>query len=189
MTFVKICGITRPDDARHAVDCGADAIGLVFAAGSPRRIDAAAAAAIAAAVEGRTACVGVFRDQTAEEIDAIRQRVRLELRSQAAGDATLLRCSSPVGMMDLTDDAVVDELYAMQRKLGSVRVCSRPDAVLHTDHITVEGEICFHPDRTGIEDLVVLTRSTALAADRVEETLLGIDSDGSAGLAEGRRDG
>ena len=78
MTFVKICGITCPDDARHAADCGADAIGLVFAAGSPRRVDPAAAAAITTAVHGRTACVGVFRDHPADEVDAIRQQVQLD---------------------------------------------------------------------------------------------------------------
>lgn len=36
MTFVKICGITRPEDARVAVEAGADAIGVVMCSASPR---------------------------------------------------------------------------------------------------------------------------------------------------------
>ena len=36
MTFVKICGITRPEDARAAVEAGADAIGVVMCSASPR---------------------------------------------------------------------------------------------------------------------------------------------------------
>ncbi len=36
MTFVKVCGITRPEDARVAVEAGADAIGVVMCSESPR---------------------------------------------------------------------------------------------------------------------------------------------------------
>src|SRR5690606_25119075 len=34
--FVKICGVTRPEDARVAVEAGADAVGVVMASDSPR---------------------------------------------------------------------------------------------------------------------------------------------------------
>ena len=47
-TRIKICGITRPEDAQVAVASGADAIGLVFYAKSPRAVDAAAAREITA---------------------------------------------------------------------------------------------------------------------------------------------
>ena len=48
MTWVKVCGLTRPEDVDAAVEAGADAIGLVLAAGSSRRLDIAAAASLGA---------------------------------------------------------------------------------------------------------------------------------------------
>lgn len=59
---VKICGITRPRDARAARDAGASAIGMIFWPRSPRCVSAQAAAEIAFAAEGMTR-VGVFVDQ------------------------------------------------------------------------------------------------------------------------------
>ena len=44
MTAIKICGITREADARAAAHSGANAIGLVFYAGSPRHVTPARAA-------------------------------------------------------------------------------------------------------------------------------------------------
>jgi phosphoribosylanthranilate isomerase len=48
-TLVKICGLTRPEDARAAVEAGADWLGFVLLGDSPRLIEARAAAAITAA--------------------------------------------------------------------------------------------------------------------------------------------
>ena len=57
---VKICGITSVRDARVAVEAGADAIGLVFAAESPRRVTLARAAQIARSLPPSVTPVGVF---------------------------------------------------------------------------------------------------------------------------------
>lgn len=59
-TRVKICGITRPEDAAAAVDAGADAIGLVFHPGSPRYVETGRAAAIAAGVGPFVTVTGLF---------------------------------------------------------------------------------------------------------------------------------
>lgn len=68
MFTIKICGITTPDDARAAVEAGADAIGLNFYPPSPRCIDLATARTIVDAVGNRLCKVGLFVNASAEEI-------------------------------------------------------------------------------------------------------------------------
>ena len=53
MVKVKVCGITRVDDALLASDLGASAIGFVFWPRSPRYLDPAGARVIAARLPGR----------------------------------------------------------------------------------------------------------------------------------------
>ncbi|HEY2911468.1 MAG TPA: phosphoribosylanthranilate isomerase [Gemmataceae bacterium] len=57
---VKICGVATPEDARHAAESGADALGLNFYSQSPRCISATHAAAIVRAIPAFTSVVGVF---------------------------------------------------------------------------------------------------------------------------------
>jgi phosphoribosylanthranilate isomerase len=63
---VKICGITRPEDAAAAAAAGADLLGVVFA-GGPRRVDRARAMEIVAAA-GHRPVLGVFGSQPIDEI-------------------------------------------------------------------------------------------------------------------------
>jgi phosphoribosylanthranilate isomerase len=65
---VKFCGITNIDDAAEAVRLGAWAIGLIHFHGSPRDVDPAAAAEIAAAFRRKCEVVGVFVNPTLEEV-------------------------------------------------------------------------------------------------------------------------
>jgi phosphoribosylanthranilate isomerase len=73
--FVKICGITRAEDADAAVAAGANAIGFVFWPDSPRRVAVDVAKRIAAATSVQT--VGVFVDQPADEVNRIADAVGL----------------------------------------------------------------------------------------------------------------
>ena len=57
---IKVCGLTRPDEARATADLGADAIGLVFYPKSPRNVRFEEAAAITAQLPDNVAAVGVF---------------------------------------------------------------------------------------------------------------------------------
>ncbi len=75
--LIKICGITRLEDACAAVDAGASAIGFVFWPASPRRIGPDQARAIAASLPPFVTTVGVFVNQPIAEINAIADRARL----------------------------------------------------------------------------------------------------------------
>jgi phosphoribosylanthranilate isomerase len=57
---IKICGVTTPEDAWHAAECGADAVGLNFYPKSPRCVTPQQAAAIVRALPPCAAPVGVF---------------------------------------------------------------------------------------------------------------------------------
>ena len=76
--FVKICGITRAQDADLAAGLGANALGFVFWPNSPRYISADAAKAIAATVPAHVLKVGVFVDQPVEEVARIMADVGLD---------------------------------------------------------------------------------------------------------------
>ena len=75
--FVKICGITRIEDAVAAAEMGADAIGFVFWPASPRFIDPYRARKIAMALPRLITTVGVFVDQPAEYVHGVANLVRL----------------------------------------------------------------------------------------------------------------
>jgi phosphoribosylanthranilate isomerase len=75
--LVKICGITRMEDAEAAVDAGADALGFIFWPGSQRFIDPYRARAIVAALPPLVTAVGVFVNQPGEYVAGVAALVRL----------------------------------------------------------------------------------------------------------------
>ena len=92
-TRVKICGITRLSDGLAAAHEGADAIGFIFWAGTPRRIAAEAAAAIARALPPYVSTSGLFVDPEPAEVRAILAAVPLDLL-QFHGDEPPELCGS-----------------------------------------------------------------------------------------------
>lgn len=91
-TRVKICGITRVEDAQAAVRAGADAIGLVFDPKSPRYVTKERAASIAQAVGPFVSIVALFVDAAAETIRDTLSRVPVTLL-QFHGSETPGQCS------------------------------------------------------------------------------------------------
>lgn len=78
-TRVKICGITRVEDALAAAAAGCDAIGLVFYAGSSRHVTPQRAAEIVVALPPFVTVVGLFVDAPTAEVLAVTGQVRLDI--------------------------------------------------------------------------------------------------------------
>jgi len=78
MSLLKVCGITRAEDAAAACEQGYDAIGLVFA-DSPRRVDLKRAVDICSSLPASVLRVGVFAGQDIEEVRAVMERCGLDL--------------------------------------------------------------------------------------------------------------
>lgn len=85
---VKVCGLTRAEDVIGCAEAGADLVGCIFAAQSPRRVTPAQAAALPRTAAKR---VGVFVEQTVPEILAIMDEAALDL-AQLHGDHTPEDC-------------------------------------------------------------------------------------------------
>jgi phosphoribosylanthranilate isomerase len=96
---VKVCGVTRPEDAALAVELGADLLGINFWPGSPRGVTLDQARAVADAVRGRTLLAGVFVDQDPAFVAAAVVAVGLDL-VQLHGD------EGPAMLGQLTDAGV-----------------------------------------------------------------------------------
>ncbi len=108
-TRVKICGITRPEDARSAGMLGTDAIGLVFSPPSPRFVSIQAAQAVRDAVQPFVSVVALFMDAEAAFVEDIIAQVRVDIL-QFHGAETAGFCSGfglpyikAVPMMDNPD--------------------------------------------------------------------------------------
>ena len=90
-TRIKICGIKHLDDALKAVECGADAIGLIFVEKSPRYSSLAAARVVAESLPPFVTTVGLFMDAPAETVREALKVVPLNLL-QFHGDESPAFC-------------------------------------------------------------------------------------------------
>ena len=122
-TRVKICGITRREDALKAAAVGADAIGLVFYGPSPRNVDPAIAAQIVADMPPFVTVVGLFVDAPVTWVETVMHTVPLDLL-QFHGDESEADCArfgkpyiKAIRMRDGVDMAVMAETYASSRGL------------------------------------------------------------------------
>lgn len=86
MTKVKICGLMELKDVLAAVNSGADAVGFVFAP-SRRQISVETAKELADAVPSKVMKIGVFVNETLEEVERIAKEVPLDV-IQLHGDET-----------------------------------------------------------------------------------------------------
>ncbi|MEH6581673.1 MAG: phosphoribosylanthranilate isomerase [Halioglobus sp.] len=91
-TRIKICGITRPEDAQVAVECGTDAIGLVFYPDSPRAVSVEQAVACTSMVPPFVSVVALFVNESATVIRRILSSVPVDV-IQFHGDESEAFCA------------------------------------------------------------------------------------------------
>jgi phosphoribosylanthranilate isomerase len=84
---VKICGITRPEDASAAAMAGADAIGLVFHPASPRHVTVERAREIVAATPAFVTVTGLFLDPPERAVSETLESVALDLLQFHGGES------------------------------------------------------------------------------------------------------
>lgn len=89
---IKICGITRVEDAISATEQGVDAIGLVFYPHSPRSVSITQAKAIADALPPFVSIVALFVNPTSAEVKQVLKSVRIDLL-QFHGDEDEMACA------------------------------------------------------------------------------------------------
>jgi phosphoribosylanthranilate isomerase len=92
-TRIKICGITREEDVRAAVQAGADALGFVFYAPSPRCVTAQQAGALIAAMPPFVTPVALFVNATVDQVAEVARHAPFALL-QFHGDETPEQCAA-----------------------------------------------------------------------------------------------
>jgi len=114
---IKICGITRPEDAELALRLGADTIGCVFHAGSARAVSDQAAREIRGVVGDSATMVGLFVDPGVSAVEAVLDRVDVDVL-QFHGEEPPEFCEQfarpylkAVAMTAEVDLAAIDQAY------------------------------------------------------------------------------
>ena len=115
MTKIKICGITRPEDALEACLAGADALGFNFSSSSPRSIAPDDARKIITQMPPLVTPAGIFVEQTPDEIsDLCRycglQVAQLHSDSYTPEQALQVRCTKVIRVFRPGPDFRIDEV-------------------------------------------------------------------------------
>ena len=168
VTKVKICGITRPEDARIAEEAGADAIGLIFAERSKRFLTVERAKDISEAVGIFTKRVGVFLNSPQEEVLKVANELRLdavqlhgdESNSYVANVAEHFPVIKAVAITDEVDRAKLEEIPAHALLIdgitpgsGDVFDWSKAEALQGMENLILAGGLTPDNVLAGIEAL------------------------------------
>ena len=134
---VKVCGLTRVDEALACARAGVDWLGLNFHPGSPRRVDPGVALAIIAALPPECEAVGLFVDRPPEEVAETAARLglrRVQLHgSEPPEDLLALAHLFIIRAYRLGDESAVSHMMADLRRAGELG--RLPDALLVDGHL------------------------------------------------------
>lgn len=122
MVRVKICGITNPEDALWAAECGADAVGFIFA-DSPREISPERAREIRAGLPPFVSAVGIFVDPDPRRVREIFDDVALDFVQLYGGDEREFLEESGLGPRRLIRSISVgskDDLNEIEKTSASI---------------------------------------------------------------------
>jgi phosphoribosylanthranilate isomerase len=134
---IKICGLTRVDEAVACVNAGADWVGLNFHVRSPRHVDLERAAEIIAALPRPSQAVGLFVDRPAIEVASVARSLGL-MAVQLHGDEPL------------QDLLILDHLWIIR----AFRLASAADVERMSDYLTHAGELGRLPDAVLVDAFV-----------------------------------
>jgi phosphoribosylanthranilate isomerase len=128
-TEIKICGITRLEDALCAAACGADAVGFIFHPASPRCLTPERARAIIARLPEGIATVGVFVNRTREAVEQTVEACGLDL-IQLHGDESPAYCRHfpPERVIKAVSPGTPEELRALDAYLVRALLIDARDA-------------------------------------------------------------
>lgn len=115
--MVKVCGITRREDAEAAVEAGASALGFVFVPSSPRYVTPEQAVELGRGLP--ILKVGVFQEQAAASIEAIVRAAELDI-------AQTYNCPEPTGVRVWNAFRIVDGVGAFAGPVGDTVVLDGP---------------------------------------------------------------
>ncbi len=123
MTKIKICGITRLQDALVAAHAGADALGFNFSSQSPRLIAPEKAKAIIGKLPPFVQSAGIFVEQSPEEINAIcrfcnLQIAQLHSEKYSPEEAQSITTAKVIRVFRPGENFVVEEVFEFAAKSG-----------------------------------------------------------------------
>lgn len=114
--LIKVCGMTLPDQVAALDALGVDFLGFIFAGKSPRKVTAEQAAAIA---RGRAKRVGVFVEQSADEVNRIMDAAGLDFAQLHAGqDEDFCRAVGPDRVVKVFWPERHESVAALEREMA-----------------------------------------------------------------------
>jgi phosphoribosylanthranilate isomerase len=142
MALVKVCGMTRPDDVEQAVRAGADMVGFVLVAWSPRAVDVVTARGLRRLVPRGVEAVGVLADETVGAATRILEEAELDrvqvYGPHAAETADVLGARAIVACRLPTDEPGTADPVLLDRAFGAAPTES--ELVAHWQAAAVIGE-------------------------------------------------